>query len=131
MDRRRTNAAKICTSEWYGWMDDWVDKLIVSVLLRFNFSVSQKLMRKLSERPTAHELEDRNILRREEEATSMEEKRKMLLRKVAFLLILMASKRKHPFSKFCACKDHLNNELFPVILSTYNPRAEGSTNYTV
>uniref|UniRef100_A0A1I7XRV4 Phosphatase and actin regulator n=1 Tax=Heterorhabditis bacteriophora TaxID=37862 RepID=A0A1I7XRV4_HETBA len=42
------------------------------------------LGRKLSERPTVEELEDRNILKREDEGKSMEEKRKLLLRKLSF-----------------------------------------------
>ncbi|PAV61014.1 hypothetical protein WR25_04376 [Diploscapter pachys] len=46
--------------------------------------VSIKLARKLSERPSAEELEDRNILRRDEEERSMEEKKKLLLRKLSF-----------------------------------------------
>ncbi|CAJ0595564.1 unnamed protein product [Cylicocyclus nassatus] len=43
---------------------------------------SIKLERKLSERPTAGELEDRNILKRD--GKTMEEKRKLLLRKLSF-----------------------------------------------
>ncbi|KAK6725845.1 hypothetical protein RB195_004271 [Necator americanus] len=45
---------------------------------------SIKLERKLSERPSAVELEDRNILRRDGGAKTMEEKRKLLLRKLSF-----------------------------------------------
>ncbi|KAL6731832.1 hypothetical protein Aduo_002658 [Ancylostoma duodenale] len=45
---------------------------------------SIKLERKLSERPTAGELEDRNILKRDGGAKTMEEKRKLLLRKLSF-----------------------------------------------
>lgn len=44
---------------------------------------SIKLARKLSERPTVVELEERNILKKEDES-SMEEKRKLLLRKLSF-----------------------------------------------
>ncbi|CAJ0956611.1 unnamed protein product, partial [Mesorhabditis belari] len=47
-------------------------------------NASAKLLRKLSERPTANELMNRNILRGDEEASTMEEKRKMLLRKLSF-----------------------------------------------
>ncbi|CAJ0571241.1 unnamed protein product, partial [Mesorhabditis spiculigera] len=49
-------------------------------------SASARLLRKLSERPTATELLDRNILRGDEDqrVISMEEKRKMLLRKLSF-----------------------------------------------
>ncbi|CAD6184269.1 unnamed protein product [Caenorhabditis auriculariae] len=48
-------------------------------------TASMKLARKLSERPSAEELEERNILRRAgmSQAT-MEEKRKLLLRKLSF-----------------------------------------------
>ncbi|EPB74106.1 RPEL repeat protein [Ancylostoma ceylanicum] len=45
---------------------------------------SLKLERKLSERPTAGELEDRNILKKDGSAKTMEEKRKLLLRKLSF-----------------------------------------------
>lgn len=50
-------------------------------------TASIKLARKLSERPTPEQLEDRNILRRRGHLTSseaMEEKRKLLLRKLSF-----------------------------------------------
>lgn len=49
-------------------------------------TASIKLARKLSERPTPEELEDRNILRRRGMTSSeaMEEKRKLLLRKLSF-----------------------------------------------
>ncbi|CAI5439940.1 unnamed protein product [Caenorhabditis angaria] len=51
-------------------------------------TASIKLARKLSERPTADELEQRNILRKKREEQnpeeSMEEKRKLLLRKLSF-----------------------------------------------
>ncbi|KHJ94941.1 hypothetical protein OESDEN_05121 [Oesophagostomum dentatum] len=45
---------------------------------------SIKLERKLSERPTAEELEDRNILKKDGQGKTMEEKRKLLLRKLSF-----------------------------------------------
>ncbi|CAO4360066.1 unnamed protein product [Caenorhabditis nigoni] len=51
-------------------------------------TASIKLARKLSERPTPEELEDRNILRRNRggltSSEAMEEKRKLLLRKLSF-----------------------------------------------
>ncbi|VDO17395.1 unnamed protein product, partial [Haemonchus placei] len=46
-------------------------------------NASIKLARKLSERPTVEELEDRNILKTAA-VRSMEEKRKLLLRKLSF-----------------------------------------------
>ncbi|CAB3408316.1 unnamed protein product [Caenorhabditis bovis] len=49
-------------------------------------TASIKLARKLSERPSAEELEDRNILKRRGQTAreQMEEKRKLLLRKLSF-----------------------------------------------
>uniref|UniRef100_A0A8R1DU68 Phosphatase and actin regulator n=1 Tax=Caenorhabditis japonica TaxID=281687 RepID=A0A8R1DU68_CAEJA len=57
-------------------------------------TASIKLARKLSERPTPEELEDRNILRRRGMTTSeaMEEKRKLLLRKLSFRPTIMQLK---------------------------------------
>ncbi|ETN70604.1 RPEL repeat protein, partial [Necator americanus] len=58
---------------------------------------SIKLERKLSERPSAVELEDRNILRRDGGAKTMEEKRKLLLRKASFAHFLVPDEKRLSF----------------------------------
>ncbi|CAI4225371.1 unnamed protein product [Auanema sp. JU1783] len=47
-------------------------------------TASIKLARKLSERPSVEELEERNILKRGDDGETMEEKRKLILRKLSF-----------------------------------------------
>ncbi|EGT55141.1 hypothetical protein CAEBREN_29766 [Caenorhabditis brenneri] len=82
VNRRDTIALKLdappCKDDINGQTADDRKKLMKTA--------SIKLARKLSERPTPEELEDRNILRRRGMTSSeaMEEKRKLLLRKLSF-----------------------------------------------
>lgn len=83
--RRDTIALKLdappCKDDINGQTPDDRKKLMKTASIKL-----ARIFRKLSERPTPEELEDRNILRRRGLTSSeaMEEKRKLLLRKLSF-----------------------------------------------
>ncbi|CAK0930052.1 Phosphatase and actin regulator 2 [Caenorhabditis elegans] len=83
--RRDTMALKLdappCKNDINGQTADDRKKLMKTASIKL-----ARIFRKLSERPTPEELEDRNILRRRGMTSSeaMEEKRKLLLRKLSF-----------------------------------------------